>query len=72
MDNGTRWVGIDLHRRRSFLTAITEEGEVEFRRRIVHQLRRAAAVRAEQDPVRRRHCSGRDSTLSLAAAQSLV
>ena len=37
MDNGTRWVGIDLHRRRSFLTAITEEGEVEFRRRIVNE-----------------------------------
>ncbi len=36
MDNGTRWVGIDLHRRRSFLTAITEEGEVSFRRRIVN------------------------------------
>src|SRR5205823_1939084 len=37
VDNGTRWVGIDLHRRRSFLTAITEEGEVEFRRRIVNE-----------------------------------
>jgi transposase len=36
VDSGTRWVGIDLHRRRSFLTAITEEGEVEFRRRIVN------------------------------------
>src|SRR5204862_244515 len=37
VDNGTRWVGIDLHRRRSFPTAITEEGEVEFRRRIVNE-----------------------------------
>jgi hypothetical protein len=36
VDNGTRWVGIDLHRRRSFLSAITEEGEVAFRRRIVN------------------------------------
>lgn len=36
MDNGTRWVGIDLHRRRSFLTAITDEGEVCLRRRIVN------------------------------------
>lgn len=36
MDNGTRWVGIDLHRRRSFLASITEQGEVEFRRRIAN------------------------------------
>lgn len=36
VDNGTRWVGIDLHRRRSFLTAITDEGEVSLRRRIVN------------------------------------
>jgi transposase len=36
VDNGTRWVGIDLHRRRSFLTGIYEEGEVTFRRRIVN------------------------------------
>src|SRR6059058_133409 len=36
VDNGTRWVGIDLHRRRSFLTAITEEGEVSLRRRITN------------------------------------
>ena len=25
MENGTRWVGIDLHRRRSFLASITEQ-----------------------------------------------
>lgn len=36
MDNGTRWVGIDLHRRRSFVTAIDEQGEVSLRRRIVN------------------------------------
>jgi transposase len=36
VDNGTRWVGIDLHRRRSFVTAITGEGEVSLRRRIVN------------------------------------
>jgi transposase len=36
VDNGTRWVGIDLHRRRSFVTAISEEGEVSLRRRIAN------------------------------------
>src|SRR5436305_9649318 len=36
VDNGTRWVGIDLHRRRSFVTAINEEGELSFARRIVN------------------------------------
>jgi transposase len=36
VDNGTRWVGIDLHRRRSFVTAIDEQGEVSLRRRIVN------------------------------------
>ena len=36
MDNGTRWVGIDLHRRRSFVTAISQEGEVSLRRRIAN------------------------------------
>jgi transposase len=36
VDNGTRWVGIDLHRRRSFVTAITAEGEVSLRRRIIN------------------------------------
>ncbi len=36
MDNGTRWVGIDLHRRRSFVTAIDEQGEVSLRRRITN------------------------------------
>jgi transposase len=34
--NGTRWVGIDLHRRRSFVTAIDEAGEVSLRRRIAN------------------------------------
>jgi transposase len=34
VENGTRWVGIDLHRRRSFVTAITGDGEVSVRRRI--------------------------------------
>jgi hypothetical protein len=36
VDNGTRWVGIDLHRRRSFVTAIDEHGEVSLRRRITN------------------------------------
>jgi transposase len=36
VDNGTRWVGIDLHRRRSFLAAIDEQGEVSLRRRIAN------------------------------------
>jgi hypothetical protein len=36
VENGTRWVGIDLHRRRSFVTAIDAEGEVALRRRIAN------------------------------------
>jgi transposase len=36
MTNPTRWVGIDLHRRRSFVTAIDEQGEVSLRRRITN------------------------------------
>src|SRR5438552_4186379 len=36
VDNGTRWVGIDLHRRRSFVTGIDEHGEVLLRRRITN------------------------------------
>jgi transposase len=36
VDNGTRWVGIDLHRRRSFVTAIDEHGELTLQRRIVN------------------------------------
>jgi transposase len=36
VENGTRWVGIDLHRRRSFVTAIDAEGEVSLRRRIAN------------------------------------
>jgi transposase len=48
VENGTRWVGIDLHRRRSFVTAITEEGEVSLRRRIVND--REAFVELLGDP----------------------
>jgi transposase len=36
VDNATRWVGIDLHRRRSFVAAIDEQGEVSLRRRITN------------------------------------
>jgi transposase len=36
VENGTRWVGIDLHRRRSFVTAISGDGEVSLRRRIAN------------------------------------
>ena len=36
MDNGTRWIGIDLHRRRSFVAAIDEQGELSLQRRIVN------------------------------------
>jgi transposase len=50
VDNGTRWVGIDLHRRRSFLAAISEEGEVAFRRRIVND--REAFLELLGDPER--------------------
>jgi transposase len=36
VENGTRWVGIDLHRRRSFVTAITQDGEISLQRRIAN------------------------------------
>ena len=36
MDNGTRWVGIDLHRRRSQIAVIDEHGELALSRRIVN------------------------------------
>ena len=36
MDNGTRWVGIDLHRRRSQIAVIDEDGELTLSRRIVN------------------------------------
>jgi Transposase len=34
--NGTRWVGIDLHRRRSHVAVIDEQGELTASRRIVN------------------------------------
>jgi transposase len=36
VDNGRRWVGIDLHRRRSQIAVIDEHGELAFSRRIVN------------------------------------
>lgn len=36
MDNATRWVGIDLHRRRSHIAVIDEQGELKTSRRIVN------------------------------------
>ena len=36
MDNGTRWIGIDLHRRRSQIAVIDEQGELELSRRIIN------------------------------------
>jgi transposase len=36
MTNGTRWVGIDLHRRRSQIAIIDEHGELTLSRRIVN------------------------------------
>jgi transposase len=36
VDNGTRWVGIDLHRRRSQIVVIDEHGELALSRRIVN------------------------------------
>ena len=36
MDNGTRWIGIDLHRRRSQIAVIDEHGELALSRRIVN------------------------------------
>ena len=35
MDNGTRWIGIDLHRRRSQIAIIDEHGELTLQKRIV-------------------------------------
>ena len=36
MSNGTRWVGIDLHRKRSHIAVIDEQGELTLSRRIVN------------------------------------
>ena len=36
MSNGTRWIGIDLHRRRSQVAIIDEHGELMLSRRIVN------------------------------------
>ena len=36
MNNGTRWVGIDLHRKRSHIAVIDEQGELTVSRRIVN------------------------------------
>ena len=36
MDNATRWVGIDLHRKRSQIAVIDEQGELTLSRRIVN------------------------------------
>ena len=36
MTNATRWVGIDLHRRRSQIAIIDEHGELTLSRRIVN------------------------------------
>jgi len=36
VDNGTRWIGIDLHRRRSQIAVIDEHGELGLSRRIVN------------------------------------
>jgi transposase len=36
VSNGTRWVGIDLHRRRSQIAIIDEHGELSLSRRIVN------------------------------------
>jgi transposase len=36
VDNGTRWVGIDLHRRRSQIAVIDQNGELALSRRIVN------------------------------------
>ncbi|MCA1678031.1 MAG: transposase, partial [Actinobacteria bacterium] len=36
MDKATRWVGIDLHRRRSHIAVIDEQGELTTSRRIVN------------------------------------
>ena len=36
MDNATRWIGIDLHRRRSQIAVIDEHGELALSRRIVN------------------------------------
>ena len=36
MSNATRWVGIDLHRKRSHVAVIDEQGELTLSRRIVN------------------------------------
>ena len=36
MSNGTRWIGIDLHRKRSHIAVIDEQGELTLSRRIIN------------------------------------
>jgi transposase len=36
VDNATRWIGIDLHRRRSQIAVIDEHGELTLSKRIVN------------------------------------
>jgi hypothetical protein len=39
LSNGTRWVGIDLHRNRSHIAVIDEQGELTLSGRIVNDFR---------------------------------
>ena len=48
MSNGTRWVGIDLHRKRSHIAVIDEQGELTVSRRIVND--RATFLQLLGDP----------------------
>ena len=53
MSNGTRWVGIDLHRKRSHIAVIDEQGELTLSRRIIND--RETFLELLGDPGRETH-----------------
>ena len=64
MDNATRWVGIDLHRRRSQIAVIDEHGELTLSRRIVND--RETFLELLGDPEARARRVGGDLRLGVA------
>ena len=64
MDNATRWIGIDLHRRRSQIAVIDEHGELTLSKRIVND--RATFLELLGDPGGSARCAGGDLRLGVA------
>jgi hypothetical protein len=52
VSNGTRWVGVDLHRRRSQIAIIDEHGELVLSRRIVNEPEMFTELLGDPDGVR--------------------